>query len=67
MARIVLTVGGYVLGNLLLPGLGGAIGGLVGGYVGGIVDQQLFGGTASKPSTARACRICACSRRATAP
>lgn len=48
MARIVLTVGGYVLGNLLLPGLGGAIGGLSGGYVGGIVDQQLFGGTASQ-------------------
>ena len=48
MAKIVLTVGGYVLGNLLLPGLGGAIGGLVGGYVGGIVDQQLFGGTASQ-------------------
>lgn len=48
MARIVLTVGGYVLGNLLLPGLGGAIGGLVGGYVGGMVDQQLFGGTASQ-------------------
>lgn len=48
MAKIVLTVGGYVLGNLLLPGLGGAIGGLVGGYVGGIVDQQLFGGTPSQ-------------------
>src|SRR5215207_6093696 len=43
MARIVLTVGGYVLGNLLLPGIGGAIGGALGGYVGGIVDQQLFG------------------------
>jgi hypothetical protein len=43
MARIVLTVGGYVLGNLLLPGIGGAIGGTLGGYVGGIVDQQLFG------------------------
>ncbi len=43
MARIVLTVGGYVLGNLLLPGIGGAIGGAVGAYVGGIVDQQLFG------------------------
>lgn len=48
MAKIVLTVGGYVLGNMLLPGLGGAIGGLVGGYVGGMVDQQLFGGTASQ-------------------
>jgi hypothetical protein len=48
MARIALTVSGYVLGNLILPGLGGAIGGLVGGYVGGIVDQQLFGGTASQ-------------------
>jgi len=48
VAKIVLTVGGYVLGNLLLPGLGGAIGGQVGGYVGGIVDQQLFGGTASQ-------------------
>jgi hypothetical protein len=43
MARLVLTVGGYVLGNLLLPGIGGAIGGAIGGYVGGIVDQQLFG------------------------
>jgi len=43
MARVVLTVGGYVLGNLLLPGIGGAIGGALGGYVGGIVDQQLFG------------------------
>lgn len=45
MARIVLTVGGYVLGNLLLPGIGGAIGGAVGAYVGGIVDQQLFSDT----------------------
>ena len=26
MARIVLAVGGYVLGNMLLPGIGGAIG-----------------------------------------
>lgn len=43
MARIVLTIGGYVLGNLLLPGIGGAIGGALGGYVGGMVDQQLFG------------------------
>ncbi len=41
MAKLVLTVGGYVLGNLLLPGIGGAIGGAIGGYVGGIVDQQL--------------------------
>ena len=48
MARIVLTVGGYVLGNMLLPGIGGAIGGLLGGYVGGMVDQQLFGGTAKQ-------------------
>ena len=43
MAKLVLTVGGYVLGNLLLPGIGGAIGGAIGGYVGGIVDQELFG------------------------
>ena len=48
MARIVLTVGGYVLGNMLLPGMGGAIGGMLGGYVGGMVDQQLFGGTAKQ-------------------
>jgi len=38
------VIGGYVLGNVLLPGLGGAIG----GYVGGIIDQQLFGGTAKQ-------------------
>jgi hypothetical protein len=44
MARLVLTVGGAVLGNLLLPGLGSAIGGAIGAYVGGIVDQQLFSG-----------------------
>ena len=43
MATLVLTVGGNVLGNMLLPGLGGAIGGALGAYVGGIVDQQLFG------------------------
>jgi hypothetical protein len=43
MARIVLTVGGAVLGNLILPGLGQAIGGAIGSYVGGIIDQQLFG------------------------
>lgn len=48
MARIVLTVGGYVLGNMLLPGIGGAVGGMLGGYVGGMVDQQLFGGTAKQ-------------------
>lgn len=48
MARIVLTVGGMVLGNMLLPGIGGAIGGMLGGYVGGMVDQQLFGGTAKQ-------------------
>ena len=43
MARIVLTVGGAVLGNLLLPGLGSAIGGAIGSYVGGIIDSQIFG------------------------
>jgi hypothetical protein len=43
MARLALTVGGYVLGNLLLPGIGSALGGALGAYVGGIVDQQLFG------------------------
>jgi hypothetical protein len=43
MARLVLSVGGMVLGNLILPGLGSAIGGVLGSYVGGIVDQQLFG------------------------
>lgn len=43
MARLALTVGGSVLGNLLLPGLGSAIGGAIGAYVGGILDQQLFG------------------------
>ena len=45
MARLVLSVGGMVLGNLILPGLGSAIGGVLGSYVGGIVDQQLFGGS----------------------
>lgn len=45
MARLVLSVGGMVLGNLILPGLGSAIGGVLGAYVGGIVDQQLFGGS----------------------
>ena len=43
MATLVLSVGGSVLGNMLLPGLGGAIGGALGAYVGGMVDQQLFG------------------------
>ncbi|MCB1501359.1 MAG: hypothetical protein KDK07_16500 [Bauldia sp.] len=43
MARLVLSIGGMVLGNLLLPGLGSALGGVLGSYVGGIVDQQLFG------------------------
>lgn len=43
MARLVLSVGGMVLGNMILPGLGGAIGGVLGSYVGGIVDQQIFG------------------------
>ena len=43
MATLVLSFGGSVLGNMLLPGLGGAIGGALGAYVGGIVDQQLFG------------------------
>ena len=43
MARIVLTVAGNVIGNLLLPGLGAAIGGAIGAYVGGMVDSQLFG------------------------
>lgn len=43
MARIVLTVAGNVIGNLLLPGLGAAIGGAIGAYVGGVVDSQLFG------------------------
>lgn len=41
-------MGSYVLGNMLLPGIGGAIGGLLGGYVGGMVDQQLFVGTAKQ-------------------
>jgi hypothetical protein len=45
MARIVLTVAGNVIGNLLLPGLGAAIGGAIGAYVGGMVDSQLFGKT----------------------
>jgi hypothetical protein len=45
MARIVLTVAGNVIGNLLLPGLGAAIGGAIGAYVGGVVDSQLFGKT----------------------
>jgi hypothetical protein len=48
MARIVLTVRGYVLDNMLLPGIGGAIGGMLAGYVGAMVDQQLFGGTAKQ-------------------
>ena len=48
MATLVLSVGGSVLGNLLLPGLGGAIGGAIGAYVGGIVDQQLFGADTPK-------------------
>ena len=43
MVRTFLTVGGYVVGNLLVPGIGGAIGGALGGYGGGIVHQQLFG------------------------
>ncbi|ALK08969.1 hypothetical protein [Blastochloris viridis] len=43
MARLALSIGGMVLGNMLLPGIGSAIGGAVGAYVGGIIDQQLFG------------------------
>lgn len=42
MARLVLTVAGNVIGNMLLPGLGSAIGGAVGAYVGGLIDNQLF-------------------------
>jgi len=48
MARLVLSVGGMVLGNLILPGLGSAIGGALGSYVGGIVDQQIFGGASGQ-------------------
>ncbi|MTW18360.1 hypothetical protein GJ689_19340 [Rhodoplanes serenus] len=43
MARLALSIGGMVLGNLLLPGIGSSIGGMLGAYVGGLVDQQLFG------------------------
>jgi hypothetical protein len=43
MARLALSIGGMVLGNLLLPGIGSALGGALGAYVGGLVDQQLFG------------------------
>lgn len=56
MARI-------VLGNMLLPGIGGAIGGMLGGYAGGMVDQQR---TAKQTVYGARIRICGRPRRATA-
>lgn len=43
MARLALGIGGMVLGNMLLPGLGASIGGVLGQFAGGLIDQQLFG------------------------
>jgi hypothetical protein len=56
LARIVLTIGGNLLGNLVLPGIGGTIGGALGGYVGGIIDQQLFG-SGTPDQTAHGARL----------
>lgn len=52
VANLALTLGGNILGNMLLPGLGGA----PGAYVGGIVDQQLFGEKDPEPD--RLMRAC---------
>lgn len=43
MASIVLTAAGSALGNMLLPGIGGAVLGGLGGMLGGTIDNAIFG------------------------
>ncbi len=48
MASIVLTLAGSVVGNAILPGIGGAVLGGIGAYVGQSIDNALFGSATIK-------------------
>jgi hypothetical protein len=45
MAGPALAIGGGIIGNMILPGIGGIIGAGLGGAIGGMVDQSIFGAT----------------------
>lgn len=52
MATLALSIVGQVVGDMILPGIGGTIGRAIGAVGGAFIDQALMGETASAPRTA---------------